>query len=517
MTAMRLSMSDLLRIAILVWLALGSPACADQPEVPGIGAFRVIFVDHPDLGSSDRPLPFSATKEQVFTVDIDALRSNAPDTVETGFDGWALLSVQPEGRTTQDPQAVKLTAGRASGVKVSIVMAFGPVRLIVTDVGYVPAAEAGKAACNNRQANDPESGDDDGDGFVDYPKDRGCFYGNDDTETGGTGATGASPVITFADPRLSDVQKPGRNKDASALQGTRVTVDRGVLLITRVSTDGMYVTDYDGAKWDAVQQTWVVVPQDMSYHSAFAFNYSSPINITEGDCLVQLDGTVGEFYGFTELNQPTWKKGDYVFCAAQARQAGLAACQADEATDIAKGSPCRLAIERLANTPFGLTRMVVDDGGTQRSIWDQRYMETERFEAALVQLDDVDLFTELRKCDRNGNGLIDFSDAQEADCSNACGDEAACQVAETYYRYNQWTVSFVDGLGDVQKVSVQSAASLPRFDPRGPRVISDDQDKTLLKPQKLSRLVGTLRHLSFGSPPWILEPRRPSDCPDCKN
>jgi len=52
---------------------------------------------------------------------------------------------------------------------------------------------------------------------------------------------------------------------------------------------------------------------------------------------------------------------------------------------------------------------------------------------------------------------------------------------------------------------VVSAGSVPDFDPL------EKQN------QPLDRVVGTLRHLSFGRPAWILEPRRPGDCPQCKN
>jgi hypothetical protein len=483
--------------------------CGGQCFEPG--AFRVTFVGNPHLGTLDNPIKFSATTPQSFTIDIEALRKDQPGVVED-HDMYVVVNVEPTGETVQQPLWVKLVQGLARGVKVEVKKALGPVRLVVSEEGYVPATQAGSARCNN-------SRDDDGDGYVDSPDDRGCYYANDDHESGGTNAVGLSDTIYFANPRLADVQRPGSNKDESQIKGTRVTVDRGFLLVSRVSTDGMYITDYDSAAWDTGKRGWVVDPVAMSYHSVFAFNFSTPLNIGEGDCLVQLDGTVEEFYGFTEMGKPTWKKGDYLYCAALARKAGLD-CPATEEADVAQGSACRRAIEDLSNTPFDLTKLTIQESDGDHSVWDQRWpgTETERFEGALVQLSDVSMFTELRKCDRNGNGIVDYSDKEEADCSNACGSEPACQVAETYTRYSQWTVNFVDGLGQPIEVNLTSLGSIPKFNPRDPaRVISDDKDKTMLKEQKLGKIVGTMRHLSFGRPPWIVEPRRPADCPDCKN
>jgi hypothetical protein len=503
-------MTRLTRLAALMPLVLWS--CNGGKALPEqAGAFRVTFVGNPDRGTQDNPLVFSATKTTSFVVDVEALMNDRPTEVDPNFNGWVVLTIQPRGKTVQEPLAVKLVDGRASNVKVDVLQSFGVVRIVAMDVGFIPAASAASAACNN-------SADDDGDGYVDFPRDRGCYYANDDTETGGSGAAGASDVIYFANPRIYDVQKPGSNKDESALKTTRVSIDRGFLLISRVSTDGMYVSDYEGAKWDKTKNAWEVDPKSMSYRNVFAFNYSSPLNIMEGDCLVQLDGTVMEFYGYTELSMPVWKKGDYAYYSTLASKAGFP-CAADEQTDVLAGSPCRRAIENLANTPFDLTKMTIDEAGVEKSIWDQAWpgTETERFEGGLIQIDDVEMMTELRKCDTNGNGVVDYAIKAEADCSNDCGDEPACQVYETYLRYGQWTVHFTDALGKEVEINVISTGSLPKFNPRDERVISDDSTKTVLKPKKLGKIVGTLRHLSFGRPPWTIEPRRTADCPDCKN
>jgi hypothetical protein len=124
----------------------------------------------------------------------------------------------------------------------------------------------------------------------------------------------------------------------------------------------------------------------------------------------------------------------------------------------------------------------------------------------------VDRFPEVRTGDTNGNGVVDFSVAEEATCSNDCGDDPGCIIAETYNRYQQWTVHFQDGTNKTREVTVVSQGAVPKFNPMA--AYAAYQGKT---PKRLSRIVGTMRHLSFGRPPWTLELRRPSDCPDCTN
>jgi hypothetical protein len=182
-------------------------------------------------------------------------------------------------------------------------------------------------------------------------------------------------------------------------------------------------------------------------------------------------------------------------------------------------------LEALADTPVDLTRMIVTDKDGQHSIWDQTWMNvtTERFEGGLVKLTDVEMFTEMWRCSTSQSNTIDFSILEEADCSNTCGNNIGCTLLENYNRYNQWSIHFKDGMGEEQEVTVITNGSNPDFDPIGPRtdgqwITSKDSNypSLVLAPKKISHIIGTLRHLSFGRPAWILEPRRAQDCPDCK-
>lgn len=523
---------------LLFTIALALVACQDTRTIPfEVGSFDVRLLGGQSIGTAEQPLPFSNNSTDV-SVDIFARRDDAPNQLDRQFSGWVVLDVRPSGLIDPATRVTKLENGEARNVTVRFKQAYGTVRIVASEEGYVPRlTDPGNAACINGI-------DDDGDGFVDFPGtggganstagDRGCFAANDDDESGGTGASGASGPIFFANPRISDVQAPiqAGGDDESPLFGTRVTIDRGFMLVTRVGVDGMYLTDFDGVKYQG--NNFVIDPLGLSYRSVFAFNFSTPANLYEGDCLVQLDGSVDEFFGYTEIGKPTWKKGDAAYCGQLAANTGLSLCAApaNEGANAraARERACRLAIEGLANTPVELTRMVIDDG-TKRSLWDNRLRDAERFESALIQLSScsadtdctdggtcnratgrcstaaknpVRIFTELRVCDSNGDGIVDFSIKAESDCSNDCGDDPRCVVAETYRRFGQWTVHFVDGTDQLREVSVTTTGSAPNFDP------------TAAKGREIGKLVGTMRHLNFGRPAWIVEPRRSSDCADCK-
>lgn len=511
-----------LRAALVAWsVALSmTAACTNHPSLPReIGAYRVTFVGNPDLGSAEKPIPFSTTAQTDFVVDIQALTYvDKAWVVDTSYSGIALISVQPTGSLDGDPQVVELKAGVAQGVKVRLHMARGPVRLVVTDPGLVLDPTATEIPCDLQNPKDKDK-----DGFAGYGDDRGCFATNDNSEAGGTASTGTSPTITFANPRLSDLETPGpKTGDQSAMANMRATVDQGFMVITRISNDGFFLTDFDGVHWDAASSDWTLEIGNMYFRSSYAYNFSTPRNLAEGDCLVQLDGTVQPYYGFTELSRPTWKKGDDAFCLGLVRAAGLQSCDPAE-TDTNKINDCRDKLDRLANTPFPLTTLIVDlPDGRKVSVWDspsnsggtspESFPAAKRFESALVEVTDVDMFTDYQRCDRNGNGIVDFSITEEGNCSDNCGAAPGCVVAETYEKYHQWAVNFLDGQGQRRKVTIVSQGGIPKFDP----LVSWESHKGGT-PQHLARVVGTMRYLQFGRPRWTIEPRRPTDCPDCKN
>jgi len=382
----------------------------------------------------------------------------------------------------------------------------------VTDVGYEPAKDLSKARCLNGI-------DDDHDGFIDG-QDQGCLVGGDDTERGGTGATGASKAITFVSPRIYDVQKPvkGRNGDKSPLWRSRVSIRRGWLLVTRIPTGGLYVTDFEDSsiRWDGSK--WTVDPLALQFDSIYAFNFSTPVNLQAGDCLVSLDGAVDEFYGYTEMSKPTWKKGDFAYCAAKARAAGLTDCPTDDAL---AGSPagklCWRRIETLATTPLDITKLMIKDPstGASRSVFSDALL-TEAFEAAFVKISNVKMFTSARNCDLDSDGVIATS--EEKSCRDACGLSLTCTERSSYQQFGQWSFNFTDGGGATRELLAVTAAAIPKFNPMKKCKPSAADPRKCVRPETtLTSVAGILRDFQFGKPRWTLEARTSADCLDCKD
>src|SRR6185295_2180192 len=67
------------------------------------------------------------------------------------------------------------------------------------------------------------------------------------------------------------------------------------VVVTRVASDGFYVTDVLGSE------------VSRGYNSVFAFNFSTPAGMRVCDHVDYLAGTANDFFGFTELSFPSYK------------------------------------------------------------------------------------------------------------------------------------------------------------------------------------------------------------------
>lgn len=427
-------------------LAVGGGCAQDNGgRHEGPSSIRVTL-EEGDPGSEDAPLAFTLDGLP-FTLSLEVV--DAAGRVDAGFDGFVRLSVvpgqleilrAPEGSVVGN---IELTDGRADGVEVLVSRAFGKAHLWAEEVGFAPAAPGEAAACANRE-------DDDGDGWWDFPADPGCFFANDDSEEAGTYATGLSETLQFANPTLADIE--GRST-ASPLTGAAVTVDVGdryepSVVVTRVANDGMNVSDLRYLD---------------DYGHTFAFNYSTPEGTRVCDRLSRLDGIVSEFFGFTEINFPSWE------IVAWEGEAGDGTCPVPE--------------------PKTLTNELAADA-----------LAMENYEAALVRVDNVRIGRS-QNCDITGDGIVNQAGPEgcdpECECANNCEADPTCTEVTQYAHFNQWTLT-LDG-GDGPKLFVVSNATVPGFDPLEH------------SGEIIDHLTGTVRSIAFLDPPWILEPRCPAD------
>ena len=276
--------------------------CVVKGELPDETANLKVVVTLEDgsaLPGSDAPMPIlTKGMSRKFKVSVEAkLMSGATD---TQFNGYVRLSVHPGAVVSvQGDEAlvagrnVMMTNGRSPDLVVEVTDTFGESHIWAEDAGYVPADPSKPPACSNGK-------DDDGDGMIDFPSDTGCAFANDDTEVSGTYASGASAALNFSLPTLQDIQGRGAQTPLESEQVQVAASSPQKLIVTRISSDGFYVTDL-GAD------------STVGYNHLFAFNFSPPWNMRICDQVVYLGGTLSEFYGYTELNFPTYKLHEWRF------------------------------------------------------------------------------------------------------------------------------------------------------------------------------------------------------------
>ncbi|HOA14179.1 MAG TPA: hypothetical protein PLC24_09490 [Myxococcota bacterium] len=424
------------------------------------------------------PLPASGSANGIdIEVDIDVLAA-AEGSQVLQQDIWVRMSVRPGKLLVVSADRyvgndVFLEKGHASNVKVRVWDVFGPTRVWAEDVGYLPRTRIGVTpSCGDGKDND-------GDGFTDWPLDPGCLEASDDSEESGSGAAGVSRTVMFDTPTIAQLQGfyAGVTTDfngASPYAGEEVTVDKGDLVVTRVTTDGMYVTDAsDQGGYNHLfvftynSPTTVPVCEADEQDNLGCVNDGRPVPVRICDRLTFVGGSVSEFYGFTEMSFPVWD------------------------TQVWKESdgPCPMPAPRAL--------MAADFRGKA----------LEGSEAGLVTVSDIVLGSadDIVDCDFNKDGTVDFRDydtnecSDECSCREQCDKDLLCVEFNQYVEFGQWPARLGGESG--VKVWINSRESVPEFDPWAEDV-----------PRQLVAITGTLRNLSFLDPyPWIIEPRCQDD------
>ncbi len=429
-------------------------------------------------GSNEATIcPFSMEDNSfTATVTVEALTE---DFSTQNFNGGVLLTTVPSGiLSSSDPdvkyideldqyvKVITLEGGRWTGT-VNIRGAFGEIAILAEEIGYTPVVPVNEAAC-----------------FETYPE-AGCFRQDDNDPTTGTGAAGVSSFLYFDNPRIYDIQKPldeslvgQREGDMTPLDGFRVQVDgspylgsdtcaagESRLVVTHVGVAGFYVTDMCN-RHDPMDPT---EPFTTDYASLYVYTYNTPEELSRGDCLLHFQGAVDEFNGFTEMKNPFWTV-DY--------------CEEDTSYCTAHEPKCTHLLDLYPPTLLD-ANMLRDD------------LAMERLESSIVTVRGGLSPARFKRCDLNDDGVVDWNDPEEDVCYDECTDDpSGCIVKENYDRYFTWFVR-IGG----QKVGVVTRGIIDEgtFDPEV------RLDETIYS------ITGTLKHLSFGRPAWIITPRDAHD------
>lgn len=438
---------------------LGAGSCTTVGEpVAGAQTFRVTVtkVNGGDPPAADAPLPANiGDHDDTWTVQIQALDADAnPDTT---FNGVVRISVVPgavvevvDDASGQSSGRNVLVQGGVASAEVKLTAVYGPSRVWVEDLGYLPSPPDRPSACANGINDDPDE-----DKLVDYPNDPGCEFANDDTETGGTFNAGVSGAVNYALPTVRQIQGLGATTPFPYEAVQANTASPQFLVVTRVAKDGFYVTD--------------LADQGNGYNHLFAFNFSTPAGMQVCDRVVFLAGTLSEFFGFTELNFPSYQL-DPLFVG----QEDL--CQVPE--------------------PAVLTPTLIGSDA-----------EMEKLESALVRVEGFQVPKHFgpglivnnapaegaSSCDLNGDGKVDFESEAEGSCSKACDADVECSEWTSYVARGNYKIH-----KDATVIQVQTDGA-QLFNPvTNPGAV-------------LTAVSGTMRNFSGGNLNWTIEARCTDD------
>ncbi len=473
-------------IPVVVALAASAPSCSTQQGTPPtpLSTFvvQVKMVNGGPLPAASSPLPANGLFEtDQWAFDIQAV---SPDgKTPEPFTGYVGLKVEPgtivgvTGGPPDKPSDITniwVADGKASGV-VDVIAAYGPARLWVEDLGYVPAPLGKTPACANGV-------DDNGNGLVDFPSDPGCYRADDDTEDGGSYAAGASDPVQYALPTIAGVRGPGGavtpwpNESVGVATGPTPAIPHppyGPLIVTHVASNGFFITDMNPTQ--VTNRT----------NSLYAFNFSTPPNMAICDVITSLSGTASQFYGFTQLAFPTWTN----------YHVATSACQVPD--------------------PFEIQSPLVT--GNKTVIAENLYP----YEAALVRIEGYQIAKFIgpglavgnhfgpgfSNCDYNGDGLINYEEIEpncpagmcEGDCATTCDGDPDCSEYNNYAERNEVKVSFPGTNGMI----LINVGTVPTFD------VLANAGATL------DVVTGVLTEFSGGNLNWTVEARCQDDlvCP----
>jgi len=446
-------------VLALVAASLAGGSCITVGEpVSGAQTFRVTVskVNGNDPPVVDTPLPANiGDHNETWEIQIQALNADAqPDST---FNGTVRLSVVPGAIVKVVDDASGQTNGRnllvqggVATAHVDVTAVYGPTRMWAEDLGYLPAPPDRVAACSNGKNDDPDD-----DQLVDYPNDPGCAFANDDTETGGSYNAGVSGPVHYALPTIRQIQGVGATTPFPYEAVQANTTEPQHLVVTRVSRDGFYVTDLDD--------------QGNGFNHLFAFNFSTPAGMQVCDKVTYLAGTLSEFFGFTELNFPSYRL-----------------------------EPLYVGQEDLCEVPEPAViapTMITNDA------------EMEKLESGLVRVEGFAVPAHFgpglvvnnvpkenaSNCDLNGDGKVDFQNDAEGGCSNACDADPDC---------SEWT-SYVSRAN----YKVHQGTSVIQIQTDGASLFNPTQVPGLV----LTSVTGTMRNFSGGNLNWTIEARCTDD------
>ncbi len=480
------------RLACLFVVATGlalAPACQPAFQTEVSARSLVVTLATPASGTTPYGSPSARLPLTFDTPDVLTVRVEAHDQtggIDTTFNGFVRFSIEPgtvlsatggPGTVTNGRNA-QLQNGVADGIQIAVVGAYGNARIWAEDLGYVPIDPAGivQPDGTRRLPQCANGTDDNQNGLVDFPVDPGCYAPNDDTEDGGSYAGGSSQVIYFVYPRIADVQGVSNVGAGTPFPNEQVQIDTqwngstgatplGVVVVG-ISQSGFFATD---------------LGEGTNYSSIYGYTYSAPTLMNVCDRLISLGGTSSEFYGYEELNYPTY--------SIEVWDPVARPCLVPEPFEISVNDLSSTGMKSTVLTPLeaGLVRVPPADGST---VHVSKKLGPGLIPYTTSPSGTVSIATPISpdatSCDYEGTGKINFNNPAEAACETACQNDVECSEYSQFISNSQFQLVLVSPTGGAQAAISGNGSLSPGFTP-----IS-------LRGAQLAAFTGTLMYFSGG-------------------
>jgi len=438
-------------LALLGLAASLAPACSSGFGTIGQGKKLVVTLKADDYrGSLGSPLPVSVVSPVTFHVKVEA---QLPDgTLDTSFNGSINLSVQPGTISDLTVRNIELKAGVNVPIAgdpyiiVPVIGAFGQAHIWAEDLGFEP-----EAPNSNPPPQCADGIDNNNNGLIDYPADPGCYAPVDNTEDLGSYAAGVSDALYFAEPRIELVRgydpKNNGNGNAAGFPHQQISIDTGwrggqdyafSTVVIGLTSAGFYVQDLQSDEHPGGgcggSGPGGAPGTGSCYGGLYAYNFSTPAFMRVCDRVQILSGTSSDFYGYTELNYPTWQ---IEYWNPMTRP-----CLVPEATML--GTADLNQNNRLWQTEATLVRVGVNPQNGHKTT----AHVASHFGPGDVPVDNAHCLTGQTapcyipdathtNCDFDHTGKINYNDPLEAACAKACA--GSCTAAPYDYECSEFS------------------------------------------------------------------------------
>jgi hypothetical protein len=460
-------------------------------------------------GSATALIPLNFTDPDTYTFDVTAL--DGEGNIDTSFNGYVRLSSHPGSVSTltgnnTEGRNVLLKNGVAKSVGVEILGAYGNTHIWAEDIGYAPADPIPEGGAPNPQCSDGI--DNNNNGLIDFPADPGCAYANDNSEDGGSFSTGISEIIFYASPRVADVRGISSGGSTTSFPNEQVDLDVGYrssikckdgssppcydfsVIVTRIAAGGFYVAD---------------ISDKRGFNNVYAYNFSAPPNMAVCDRLNSFGGTASDFYGFTEINYPTWSLDEW-------RGPTERPCGVPEAVQLTIDE--LPVVSTASNTLFSLEAGIVRVESDAASGIDLHVGS--HFGSAKPTSPDFVPTDTASDCDLNDDGKVDFTaGTDEGTCSSNCDSDPECVEYSNYVKESQFrlVLAKTDSSGNVTYGTIYgdaSAASGSAVDTTQTPQAQLSFDPETYKGKTIPYFTGTLEYFSGGTQ-FTIQARCPDD------